>query len=111
MVYESRLPTPLAVGNLERPRKSALVKPIETRLRLVHTNMILDNPLLARLIFFPRPIRTTPTFSVEVDGGVIGCHLRKPYPDAGIVVHFHGNAESAAECNEYLADFFLDMGV
>jgi alpha-beta hydrolase superfamily lysophospholipase len=76
----------------------------------VNTTM-LDSRLLASIIFFPREIRAAATFSVDVGGDVIGCHVQRPFPDAGMVVYFHGNAESAAECDEYLADFFLDMGV
>lgn len=73
--------------------------------------MITDWPLFSRIVFYPRPTDVEPSFPVDVNGVRLGCHLHKPYPDAGLVLYFHGNGELAVECDRWLASLFLDMGV
>jgi pimeloyl-ACP methyl ester carboxylesterase len=68
-------------------------------------------PEVNRPIFYPRPTTAKPTLIVDVEGAQLGCHVQRPYPDAGMMVYFHGNGECAAECELYLADYYLEMGV
>jgi len=73
--------------------------------------LITDWPLFNRIIFYPRTTEIKPSFPVDVEGISLGCHMQRPFPDAGVVLYFHGNGELAAECDRFLARMFLDMGI
>lgn len=73
--------------------------------------MILDHPIVNRHMFFPRPTTVEPSFFVEVEDARIACYLQQPFPDAGTILHFHGNGELASEYARDYAGLFLDMGV
>ena len=73
--------------------------------------MIVDNPIISRRIFFPRPTDQEASLFVEVEGARIACYLRSPYRDAGILLCLHGNGELASEYAEQYAEMFLAMGV
>ena len=64
--------------------------------------------IVSKMAFFPRQTEVVPTLVVDVDGARLGCHVRKPFPDAGMVVYFHGNGELASECDQWLAPLFLE---
>jgi pimeloyl-ACP methyl ester carboxylesterase len=74
--------------------------------------MLLDHPLISSRIFHPRPGGHDPTLAVDVGDAVLGCYLQTPHPDAGLILHFHGNGELAAEYDSLgYGKFFTDMGV
>lgn len=73
--------------------------------------MLSTEPMVGRPIFYPRTTNVQPTLVVDVGAAKLGCHLQNPYPDAGLLVYFHGNGELAAECDRHLGDFFLECGV
>jgi pimeloyl-ACP methyl ester carboxylesterase len=73
--------------------------------------MILDHPKINQHIFFPRPTDLEPNLRVDVGNASLGCYVRRPYSEAGLVLHFHGNGELAAEYARTYAKFFLEIGV
>jgi len=73
--------------------------------------MILDHPLVSQSVFFPRPTDVEPSFSVDVGGASVACYLAGPFPDAGTVLHFHGNGELASEYATRHAERFVGRGV
>lgn len=72
---------------------------------------ILDHPFVNRRVFFPRPTDLVPDLVVDVDGAQLGCYVRHRHPGAGVLIHFHGNGELAAEYAADYADLFLGLGV
>lgn len=68
-------------------------------------------PRVHRAIFYPHATAIEPTFVVDVGTARLGCHVQAPYPDAGLLLYFHGNGELAAECDRWLAEYFLELGV
>jgi pimeloyl-ACP methyl ester carboxylesterase len=70
----------------------------------------LDDPLLSRRYFFPRPDRFPEPLRVEVDGATLACALRGPGPGAPTVVHFHGNGEVVGDWLDLLPSFLTPLG-
>ena len=73
--------------------------------------MLIDDPWISRQIFYPRSSRAEPTLVVEVPGARLACFYCQRYPEAGVLLHFHGNGELAAEYAEDYAELFLAMGI
>ncbi len=73
--------------------------------------MLSDHPAVRGALFYPRGDDSTPTRFVEVGGASIACFEFSRHPNAGTLIHFHGNGELASEYAGHYADFFLDMGV
>jgi alpha-beta hydrolase superfamily lysophospholipase len=73
--------------------------------------MILDHPLVSRRVFFPRSTDVEPSHYVDVGGANVTCYLRQPFPDAGLVLHFHGNGELASEYATHRTGMFVGQGV
>lgn len=72
--------------------------------------MIVDHPLISRQIFYPRPSDVESTLAVDVPGARLACFYHHRYANAGVLLHFHGNGEMAADYAEGYAEFFLRMG-
>ena len=72
---------------------------------------LLNHPAIGRRLFYPRSTRTPPTLWVEANGYRLGCHVRRPHPDAGWVVYFHGNGELAAGVDHFCGALFDGAGV
>jgi alpha-beta hydrolase superfamily lysophospholipase len=73
--------------------------------------MLIDASWISGKVFYPRPSDTEPTLVVEVPGARLGCFLFKRYPEAGVLLHFHGNGELAAQYADAYAEWFLALGV
>src|SRR5438045_1942146 len=73
--------------------------------------MLVDNPLISRRVFYPRPSELEPTCTVDVGDARLGCYVFRRHPEAGTLLHFHGNGELAAEYAAEYAEFFLGLGV
>lgn len=73
--------------------------------------MLVDHPLISRRVFFPRPSNLKPTCPVEVGETLLACYAFRRHPQAGMILHFHGNGELAAEYATDSAEFFLCLGI
>ncbi len=67
---------------------------------------LLDDPAVSDRLFFPRKTTTPATFEVTAGDCRLGCFRRKFDASWPWVVYFHGNAELAEECDEYIANMF-----
>jgi hypothetical protein len=74
-------------------------------------HMLVDHPLISRRVFFPRPSNLEPTCTVEVGETRLACYSFRRHPQAGMILHFHGNGELAAEYAADSAQFFLCLGI
>lgn len=72
---------------------------------------LLDHPAVSNRLFFPRDAFKTPTFPVMLGDFELGCFRREFDKAWPWVVHFHGNGESAENCDEYIATLFEHCGV
>lgn len=73
--------------------------------------MLLDHPLISERYFFPRWQMATDPFWVECDGARLACYRYSPYPQAGTLLHFHGNGDTAADYVGEIAEAVLGCGV
>lgn len=73
--------------------------------------MDLDDPGVSAAVFYPTREEVADPFLVPVDGATLACRWLVGEPDAGTVLYFHGNGETASLCAEYLGDLFLGLGV
>jgi alpha-beta hydrolase superfamily lysophospholipase len=73
--------------------------------------MIVDDLLRNQKVFYPRRSAEEPTLLVEVPGAQLACFYHQRYPAAGVLLHFHGNGELAAEYARDHAEWFWSMGV
>lgn len=73
--------------------------------------MIVDHPQVSQKVFYPRTSDAEPTLVVDVPGARLGCFYCQRYPDAGVLLYFHGNGELAADYADSYAEIFLAMGV
>jgi pimeloyl-ACP methyl ester carboxylesterase len=73
--------------------------------------MRLDHPDVSEQVFHPRPTTLRPTLLVGVGGARLACYVHDHDPDAGTVLHFHGNGELAAEYSAGYAPLFRRLGV
>lgn len=73
--------------------------------------MLSDHPAVRQMLFYPRGDDSTPTRFVDVGGASVACFEFYRHPNAGTLIHFHGNGELASEYAEHYADFFLDLGL
>lgn len=71
---------------------------------------VLDHDLIAARYFFPRPDVVDDPFIVRCDDAELSCFYASPGSDV-TMIHFHGNGETAADYEPYLAARFLDLGV
>ncbi len=78
---------------------------------MTHASSFLDHPAVSRRVFYPRFTTAQPNLSVDVGGCQLGCHLRRTFPEAGLVLYFHGNGELAAETERFCGDLFTRAGV
>jgi len=72
---------------------------------------ILDHPLISERYFFPRREALRDPFMVDSGGVQLGCHHYAPHPDAKTIVYFHGNGEVVADCVEFFAEPFAQLGL
>jgi pimeloyl-ACP methyl ester carboxylesterase len=72
--------------------------------------MDLDHPDVSEAVFFPTREVVIDPFSVACPEGTLACRRLTRDPDAGTVLYFHGNGETASFCADYLGDLFLDLG-
>lgn len=80
-----------------------------SKLGLQHADKVLS--FLNQRAFFPQTTTVLATLNVHSGSNVLGCHVLRNHPDAGWVVHFHGNGELAAECVNYCGDLFVSAGI
>ncbi len=71
----------------------------------------LDAPVLSERLFFPARRCPPAVFPIEVDGATLACARHRTAPDAPLVVHFHGNGETAADYVPDLAGAFAAAGL
>lgn len=72
---------------------------------------ILDHPLVSQRVFYPRSTDQPPDLVVDVDGALLACHVHHWHSEAGVLIHFHGNGELAAEYAAGYAELFFGLGV
>lgn len=72
---------------------------------------LLDHPSVSARAFYPRRTHLEPNLVVDVGDAALACHLHRLHPRAGMVIHFHGNGELAAEYSADHADLFVDLGL
>jgi pimeloyl-ACP methyl ester carboxylesterase len=73
--------------------------------------MRLDRPDVSEQVFYPRRTTLEPPLFVDVDGARLACYIHHHHPEAGMVLHFHGNGELASEYSAGYASLFLGLGV
>ncbi len=81
---------------------------------MTHTSSdppILDHPIVSQHLFFPSSTTVEPTLFVDVGDAKLACYLHQPFPDAGMMLHFHGNGELASSYSTDYVDLFLQAGV
>jgi uncharacterized protein len=74
---------------------------------------LLDHPVLAERLFFPRraPL-DNPFFVTAADGASrLACFRAVPHPGAPTVLHFHGNGEVVADYLPEMAEEITQLGV
>jgi len=71
----------------------------------------LDAPLLSERLFFPSHRRPPEVFPIQVDGATLACARHRSAPEAPLVVHFHGNGETAADYVPDMAEAFARAGL
>jgi alpha-beta hydrolase superfamily lysophospholipase len=72
---------------------------------------ILSSEIVSRRVFYPRSTFDKPNVTIDVGEVQIACHDIRRYPDAGTVLHFHGNGEVASDYLGSLAERFLECGL
>jgi hypothetical protein len=73
--------------------------------------MRLDDPQVRQRVFYPRRGGKPPTRVVDVGEARLGCFLSRRDPEAGLLLHFHGNGELAAEYATEYGSWFEELGV
>jgi pimeloyl-ACP methyl ester carboxylesterase len=74
---------------------------------------LLDHPLLASRLFFPRSASVDHAFLVTAADGIskLACFRALPHPGAPTVLHFHGNGEVVSDYLPDMAEEFARLGV
>ena len=72
---------------------------------------ILDHPLISERYFFPRREALLDPFMVDSGDVQLGCCRYAPHPEAKTIVYFHGNGEVVADCVEFFAEPFTQLGL
>lgn len=72
---------------------------------------LLDHPLVSGSVFAPRRNEVRDVFLVDCEGARLACYRRVVDPDAGTLLHFHGNGETVSDYATDFADFFAGMAV
>jgi pimeloyl-ACP methyl ester carboxylesterase len=75
-----------------------------------HDEEPLDHASVSDRLFYPRPGTVVPNFVVTSEGCELGCFRREFDPDWPWIIYFHGNAELAEECDEFIAELFESAG-
>lgn len=73
--------------------------------------MHLDHPAVSKRVFHPRGTAVPADLTVPVPGAELGCYVRRREGSKGMLLHFHGNGETAAEYAEGFADVYLEWGL
>jgi pimeloyl-ACP methyl ester carboxylesterase len=74
---------------------------------------LLDHPVLAGRLFFPRRSAVSDPFWVTASDGMsrLACFRAMPHPGAPTIVHFHGNGEVVSDYVPDMAEEFAKVGV
>jgi uncharacterized protein len=74
---------------------------------------LLDHPVLASRLFFPRHAELDQPFFVTAADGVsrLACFRATPHPGAPTLLHFHGNGEVVADYVPDMAEELARLGV
>lgn len=73
--------------------------------------LLVDHPLISERLFFPRRGALGDTFNVDCGSARLACYRCVRHPNAGTLLHFHGNGETVADYATDFADSVLAMGI
>jgi alpha-beta hydrolase superfamily lysophospholipase len=77
---------------------------------LIMKNSILNNPIISKRYFFPKPNKFENPYFIECNNVKLACFYQNKHPEAKTVIFFHGNGETISDYLNFFDDIFDNAG-